>query len=571
MHTLVERVRAWAGVDFNEPHNQLEAAMVRVLLVGMLALTVVGVFDVLTLQTLDAAIQPLGSTLLGLAAWIMYRTGTARPRTLLAVGAIMAYAFIIFTAVETNYLRLTNASAMVIITASGVLAVALGGRWAALSRRFWTVLIVAAVFTAQWTLGASKTGIIADVATVVTVMAMAYVTVDAVRSAAERGRARYEGLVDTAPVGVAELDFRGVSAWLKRKALRTLSDVDAYLARTPEVAPDILALVNVRVINGVARRLLDVEPGEEASIRLDKTLAAGDSVALAHWCASIAFADPSGQVEFDFPSRKGVQRHYVIRWNVQSPDLSDVIFAVVDFTRQKQAEEALEAEIRSKDQFIASVSHELRTPLTAVVGLVEELVNERTTISGDERDELLRIVAAQSRDVANIVEDLLVAARAAGGTLTVFPEAIDLAETVHDTMQGIGEEFDLELGDEVFGYADAVRTRQIVRNLATNAVRYGGPRRSVVVWRSDEEAHIDVRDNGSPIPDELRQTMFLPYARANDPAARAPESVGLGLTLAASLAQAMDGSLAYSHDGHRSVFRLSLPLSGSPSLARPTQ
>lgn len=564
MPTPLQRVQEWVGVDFTKPDNHLEAAMVRVLVLGLAALAAIGVADLIATRTLESALQPVGATLLVSAAWIMHRTGHARPRALLVIGAVLAFVFIAMAAANGRYLQLTNSSAMLIVTASGVITVSLGGRWAATARLFWFVLTVSGVFVAQWTLGEGAVRILLSMATVVIVLGLIFVTVAAVRSALEHGRLKYERLIDTAPVGVAELDFRGLSTWLRDNDLRSMAQVGAHVGRHPEALEEILASLSVRVVNSHVRRVLGFDAAD-GEARLDQLLVQGDRATVALGSAAIALGQRSGQVVLDFPDYKGRVRHYVVRWSAQSSDLSDVIFAVVDFTRQKQAEAALEAEIRSKDQFIASVSHELRTPLTAVVGLVEELRHAGDWISDDEREELLEIVAAQSQDVADIVEDLLVAARAAGGTLTVFPQEIDLSETVFNTSRAIDAGFDVVVDGPVAGYADPVRARQIVRNLMTNAVRYGGPQRRVVVLNGGDVVTIEVRDDGTPIPPSIRDTMFLAYERAHSPSATAPESVGLGLTVASSLAQAMGGDLVYDHDGTEAVFRLTLP--AAPAVA----
>jgi signal transduction histidine kinase len=107
-------------------------------------------------------------------------------------------------------------------------------------------------------------------------------------------------------------------------------------------------------------------------------------------------------------------------------------------------------------------------------------------------------------------------------------------------------------------WADPTRLRQIVRNLITNAIRYGGDKIEVVVSADGPTAVIDVRDSGGPILAARVETMFEPFDHT-DSGGRTPNSVGLGLAVARSLARIMGGDLTYHYDGE-SVFHLELPV-----------
>jgi signal transduction histidine kinase len=98
--------------------------------------------------------------------------------------------------------------------------------------------------------------------------------------------------------------------------------------------------------------------------------------------------------------------------------------------------------------------------------------------------------------------------------------------------------------------------RQIIRNLLTNALRYGGPNIEVVMSSTAGARAVAVIDDGAGISQADRERVFVAYERAHH-AEGQPGSVGLGLTVSRTLAELMGGSLTYGFDG-RSVFTLEL-------------
>ncbi len=237
---------------------------------------------------------------------------------------------------------------------------------------------------------------------------------------------------------------------------------------------------------------------------------------------------------------------------------------VVDITDRRKARESLEELIRSKDELIASVSHELRTPLTVVHGLAQELDSGWMGFSVPEQKEFISMIAQQAAEVAYIVEDLLVAARADIGKLPIQPDQVDL---LYQLEAGIAAS-DLEILVERVGdgssiaFADATRVRQIVRNLLSNAQRYGGPNVAASCGADSGTAWLEVADDGEGIPEEDVSAVFEPYKRSHN-AEGQPLSVGLGLTVSLKLARMMGGNLTYRYRGGWSVFRLELPVAGS--------
>lgn len=183
-------------------------------------------------------------------------------------------------------------------------------------------------------------------------------------------------------------------------------------------------------------------------------------------------------------------------------------------------------------------------------------------MTDDEAYELLAHIRRESVEVANIGEDLLVAARADLGRIRVDSKPVDL---VRETRTGLeswrqGELAHVDVAGSVpLVSGDPARVRQIVRNLLTNAVKYGGGDIRLEVGLRDGLGYIEVSDDGPGVSDDRIEEIFEPYVRAHTREGTTA-SLGLGLAIARRLAQAMGGDLTYEHSGGRTRFRLSLGL-----------
>ena len=243
---------------------------------------------------------------------------------------------------------------------------------------------------------------------------------------------------------------------------------------------------------------------------------------------------------------------------------SDMIAA---YWRQQRYAESLKAASEAKDRLLAAVSHEIRTPLAAIVGLSEEIASGAGGLSEDELKELNHIIAVQSRELAELVEDLLVASRADAGSLAVSREAVDLAQQIDRVLEGVSEAMPSEKrilvkGGGIQAWGDPLRVRQVVRNLITNAVKYGGEEIVVSVETSGTVAQVRVADNGDGIPSEESDLIFERYYRGSRSSARVG-SMGIGLSLARQLAELMGGSVDYLPGSGWHSFVLSLPVADS--------
>lgn len=237
--------------------------------------------------------------------------------------------------------------------------------------------------------------------------------------------------------------------------------------------------------------------------------------------------------------------------------------------RQAELETRLEAERRiniAQEQFIANASHELRTPLTSILGL-SMMLGEDEAVQGDPgASELVNLIVGESEELARMVEDLLTVARLDAGALHYSFDDIAVHEELVDIRAGMERSgMSIALTAEPCTIrADRLRFRQILRNLLSNARKYGGPNVRI-------DGHIDGRtyvcsvvDDGPGIPEELRPRLFKRFIHQGSQTTASRDSVGLGLSIVHSLALGMGGSITYEFSEGESHFSLRLPLTEVP-------
>lgn len=230
--------------------------------------------------------------------------------------------------------------------------------------------------------------------------------------------------------------------------------------------------------------------------------------------------------------------------------------------RRQVVGDALARTTEQKNRFVATVSHEIRTPLAAVLGVAEELRHRFDLLDPAEIRELIGLIADQSKEISDIVEDLLAFATTDSVGFVVRAEPTRLDEVVRSAVASVPTTarsgLVMRRTESIVALCDPLRTRQIVRNLVVNAHRHGGEHTFVdVVSLPGGDAVITVADSGGPIPDEVRAKMFEPYAGTHRTDG-ALASLGLGLTVSRQLARSMGGDLFYRWDGE-SRFEVHLP------------
>ncbi|HEX9977208.1 MAG TPA: HAMP domain-containing sensor histidine kinase [Acidimicrobiia bacterium] len=235
--------------------------------------------------------------------------------------------------------------------------------------------------------------------------------------------------------------------------------------------------------------------------------------------------------------------------------------------RQRDLEVRLETEKelnKARDEFVANASHELRTPLTSIFGLAH-LLEEDPAVQGSETAlEMAGMIISETNDLSRMVDDLLTTARLDAGALHYQFEnvnALDEVREVVDPMRKSGARISVGC-DPALLRSDRLRLRQVVRNLISNATKYGGPNVRVVGHVTAGWYEIRVEDDGDGIPEELHDRLFQRFLHQGD-LPLVLGSVGLGLSIVRALAEGMGGAVWYERHNGWTAFVVRIPMATS--------
>ncbi len=258
-----------------------------------------------------------------------------------------------------------------------------------------------------------------------------------------------------------------------------------------------------------------------------------------------------------------------------------VLCAFNDISAHKQAQQMLadakrsaDAASEAKSVFLATMSHEIRTPLYGVLGTLELL--GLTELTGQQRDYLATIQRSSST-LLQLISDILDVSKIEAGQMALEAvefNPLELAEDVVAGYAGVAEGKQLQLyaciDADIPGLVrgDAVRIRQILANLLSNALKFTDIGRVVLRLRSVANEHGEtalqwqVTDTGIGMSDAQQQRLFEPFYQAHGHE-HTVSGTGLGLSICARLSELMGGHLRVVSEtglGSSFTFTLALPV-----------
>ena len=238
------------------------------------------------------------------------------------------------------------------------------------------------------------------------------------------------------------------------------------------------------------------------------------------------------------------------------------------------AHKALQRIDARRRQLFADLSHELRTPATAIRGEAEIALRGVDKPVGEYKQTLSRIVGGV-KQLAGVIDDLMLIAKAEADQLSMRFDAVDLPALLGDAAEqaealgalhgGVRVLLDavpLGAGSPLTVHADADRLRQAVMIALDNAVRYSRPRGTVRLGWQRQKDRVEVRvvDEGIGIDAEDLELVFKRFARGRRAREHRADGTGIGLSIAQAIVRAHQGEIRIESVAHRgTTVRIDLP------------
>jgi len=334
---------------------------------------------------------------------------------------------------------------------------------------------------------------------------------------------------------------------------------DSYARRLGKTASDIIGLTPVGVRDDLQAR---------AAMERDRRIVAG--------------LDAPGSYEETLADGEGERRVLLTNKTLlhdQSGRPSLVVTASLDITDRKEAELALvaakeEAELasRTKTEFLANMSHELRTPLNAIIGFSQVMAEEVMGPLGSARyTGYARDICSSAQHLLGIISDILDVSKLEAGKVDLEEQDAEIAQIVQDVVQLVGERaralevtIDTALDSDLPQLrADALKLKQVLLNLVTNAIKFSHAGGHVLLRAgfTPQGLTLAVVDHGIGMDEGEVETAVTRFGQVASTWSRKHPGTGLGLPLAIGLVELHGGRLSIeSQKGVGTTVTVVLPL-----------
>lgn len=382
-----------------------------------------------------------------------------------------------------------------------------------------------------------------------------------VEQALRNSEQRFRTIVDNLAALVGEMTADGVLVEMNRTALevgglqsrdvmgKCLSET-GWFSHQPEVQQQIRDDIRRAVAGEIVRHDVEIHIANGGLMTIDFML--------------VPVRDDKGKVIKLIPS--GI-------------DVSERIRILKDLEQARQdAEQANQA----KSIFLAAMSHEIRTPMNGVIGMADVL--QQTSLSGYQM-EMVDLIRESAFALLEIIEDILDFSKIEAGRLEIEQAKMSVENVVEKAcamLESLAARKAVELTlfldpaipDEVIG--DALRLRQVLVNLANNAIKFSSGLqepgrvavRALLIHHGQDTVTVEfeITDNGIGMNEEVQSRLFTSFTQGDTSTTRRYGGTGLGLAITHHLVQLMGGSIQVrSTPGEGSVFTVRLTFALVPS------
>ena len=363
-----------------------------------------------------------------------------------------------------------------------------------------------------------------------------------------------------------------------------LAEWEAFAATLLPAAADMTPLAlrdhAKQILEAVARDLTTAQTREEQSEksmgRAPTAAGAPDTAAQTHAVLRARSGFDINQLVAEYRAlRASVLRLWMDASPLDPPGVEDVIRfneAIDQAVAESVGHFHTQVE-RTRNLLLGMVGHDMRSPLNTILMTASYLT---ALNAGEQVSSAAASLIRSGASMQALLDDLVDFNRTKlGMSLKVVPSDIDLAAVVADELEQLRgahrrQRIELTATGESRGRWDGARLQQLLRNLVSNAIRYGAPGKPVVVAIRGEEADVrlEVTNSGPAIDDSELSRIFEPLTRGSAPADSqdARGGLGLGLFIVREIAKAHGGEAEVRSAGGETTFSVRLPRNGYASL-----
>ncbi|NOR88359.1 MAG: transporter substrate-binding domain-containing protein [Bacteroidales bacterium] len=247
---------------------------------------------------------------------------------------------------------------------------------------------------------------------------------------------------------------------------------------------------------------------------------------------------------------------------------------VHDENRQKEARQKAESADKMKSSFLANISHEIRTPMNSILGFSSLLAEDN--VEKDDKDTYIKLIRKNGNVLLLLIQDIIDISKIEAGELRIYPQIIDIHDTILDSFHAIQEDFKVKIPSPInfklklpaniehtkyFVRVDTNRLSQVLNNLLNNSFKYTdkGEIEYGFYDLGNNTIRIYVKDTGIGIKKEELLFLFNRFTRVDEENAFIRGGTGLGLSIAYQILKLFGSELLVdSHESKGSTFYFDL-------------